>query len=226
MRALVFLLVVANLAFFAWAQGYLGERENPDAIRLSQQVAAEKLTVLSRDEPPAPRAEAPKSKAPVVEKKSMVEKCLAWVGLTTAEADRLDTALGENFAALRRARHVIPESASWWVFIPPLANKTDAEKKAAELKRLGAPEFFIIQEVGPNRFAISLGIFSSEQAAEERRESLRTKGVKSAKTARRTVTRAEQLSIEATGQEAMVDAAREALQQQLPDIKTAACGNN
>jgi hypothetical protein len=40
------------------------------------------------------------------------------------------------------------------------------------------------------------------------------------------VTRAEQLSIEATGQEAMVDAAREALQQQLPDIKTAACGNN
>jgi hypothetical protein len=63
MRALVFLLVVANLAFFAWAQGYLGERENPDAIRLSQQVAAEKLTVLSRDEPPAPRAEVPKPKA-------------------------------------------------------------------------------------------------------------------------------------------------------------------
>jgi hypothetical protein len=71
-----------------------------------------------------------------------------------------------------------------------------------------------------------LGIFSSEQAAEERREFLRGKGVKSAKTARRTVTRAEQISIEATGQEAMVDAAREALQQQLPDIKTAACGNN
>lgn len=226
MRALVFLLVVANLAFFAWAQGYLGERENPDAIRLSQQVAAEKLTVLSRDEPPAPRAETPKPKALVVEKKSMVEKCLAWVGLTTVDADRLDATLAENFTALRRARHVIPESASWWVFIPPLANKADADKKAVELKKLGAPEFFIIQEAGPNRFAISLGIFSSEQAAEERRDFLRGKGVKSAKTARRTVTRAEQISIEATGQEAMVDAAREALQQQLPDIKTAACGNN
>lgn len=226
MRALVFLLVVANLAFFAWAQGYLGQRESPDAIRLSQQVAAEKLSVLSRDEPPAPRAEASKPKAPAVEKKPMVEKCLAWVGLTIAEADRMDAALGEKFADLRRTRHVIPESASWWVFIPPLATKADAEKKAAELKKMGAPEFFIIQEPGPNRFAISLGIFSSEQAAEERRESLRTKGVKSARTARRTVTRAEQLSLEATGQEAMVDAAREALQQQLPDIKTAACGNS
>jgi hypothetical protein len=226
MRALVFLLVVANLAFFAWAQGYLGERESPDAIRLSQQVAADKLTVLSRDEPPAPRSDAPKPKAPAAEKKSLVEKCLAWVGLATADADRLDTTLSENFSALRRARHVIPESASWWVFIPSLANKADADKKAAELKKLGAPEFFIIQETGPNRFAISLGIFSSEQAAEERREFLRGKGVKSAKTARRTVTRAEQISIEATGQEAMVDAAREALQQQLPDIKTAACGNN
>lgn len=219
MRAIVFLLVVANLAFFAWTQGYLGQRETPDAVRMTQQLAADKLTVLSRDEPP-------KAKPAVVEKKAaVIEKCLAWGGLSPAEADQLDGVLGESFAELRRTRHAIPESSSWWVFIPALANKAEADKKAGELKRLGAPEFFVIQDPGPNRFAISLGIFSSEQAAEERLEALRTKGVRSAKSGRRTTVRPEQISLEATGPEPMLEAARQSVQQKLPELKTAACGN-
>lgn len=220
MRAIVFLLVVANLAFFAWAQGYLGQREHPDALRMSQQLAADKLTVLSRDEAPKPKP------AAVVEKKvPVVEKCQAWAGLTPAEAEQLDSVLGENFAGLRRTRHAIPESSSWWVFIPALANKAEADKKAGELKRMGAPEFYVIQDPGPNRFAISLGIFSSEQAAEDRLEALRAKGVRSAKTGRRTTVRPEQISLEATGPEPMLDAARQSIQQKLPELKTTACGN-
>ncbi|MDQ5916515.1 MAG: hypothetical protein QG584_2409, partial [Pseudomonadota bacterium] len=73
-------------------------------------------------------------------------------------------------------------------------------------------------------FAISLGIFSSESAAEERLEVLRAKGVKSAKFARRTVLRPEQITLEMTGPEPMIDAAREAIQPQVPEQKTAACG--
>lgn len=218
MRILVFILVAANLTFFAWAQGYLGVRENPDAVRLTQQLAAEKMVLLSRDEPPQGKPPAP------VEQKPAQEKCLAWPSLNAASADRLEALLTERFSGLRRTRHVIPEASSWWVFIPPLASKVEADKKAQELKRLGAPEFFVIQEVGPNRFAISLGIFSSESAAEERLEALRAKGVKSAKSARRTVLRAEQITLEMAGPEPMIDAAREALQPQLPEQKTAACG--
>jgi hypothetical protein len=219
MRAFVFLLVVANLAFFAWTQGYLGQRENPDAVRLTQQLAADKLTVLSRDEPPKAKPDVAEKKAPVV------EKCLAWTALSPAEADQLDGALVEGFAGLRRTRHAIPESSSWWVFIPALANKAEADKKAGELKRMGAPEFFVLQDPGPNRFAISLGIFSSEQAAEERLEALRAKGVRSAKTGRRTTVRPEQLSLEATGPEPMLEAARQSVLQKMPDLKTVACGN-
>jgi hypothetical protein len=218
MRLIVFLLVAANLAFFAWAQGYLGERENPDAVRLTQQLEADKLRVLSRDEAPQ------KSSTPAVPVQPAPEKCLAWSGLTVASADQIEAGLAERFAGLRSTRHVIPETSSWWIFIPPQPSKAEAEKKAGELKRLGAPEFFIVQEPGPNRFAISLGIFSSEEAAEERFESLRAKGVKSAKVARRTVISPEQVSLEATGPEPMVEAARQSVQQQLPEIKTVACG--
>ena len=218
MHILVFILVAANLTFFAWTQGYLGSRDNPDAVRQTQQLAAEKMIVLSRDEPPKDKAPAP------VEKKPVQEKCLAWPGLNAASADRLEALLTERFAGLRRTRHVIPEASSWWVFIPPQASKAEADKKALELKRLGAPEFFVIQEPGANRFAISLGIFSSESAAEERLEVLRAKGVKSAKFARRTVLRPEQITLEMTGPEPMIDAAREAIQPQVPEQKTAACG--
>lgn len=218
MRLLVFLLVAANLAFFAWTQGYLGEHENPDALRLTQQLKADQLRVLSRDEAPTsapPQAAAAAKPAP--------EKCLVWDGLTAATADQVESMLVERFAGLRRTRHVIPETGSWWIFIPPLANKADADKKAGELKRLGAPEFFVVQEPGPNRFAISLGIFSSEAAAEERLVSLRGKGVKSAKVARRTVISPEQVSLEAAGPAPMLEEAREAVQQRLPDIKTVDC---
>ncbi|MFA7291064.1 MAG: SPOR domain-containing protein [Rhodocyclaceae bacterium] len=221
MRLLVFLLVAANLVFFAWMQGYLGERENPDAVRLTQQLQADKLRVLSRDE--APQILPPIVAAPA---KPPPEKCLAWRDLALATADQVESMLAERFAGLRRARHVIPEASSWWVFIPPQANKAEADKKAGELKRLGAPEFFVVQEPGPNRFAVSLGIFSSEQAAEERLASLRGKGVKSAKVGLRTVISPEQLTLEATGPVPMLEEARTAVQQQLPDIKTAACGNS
>lgn len=220
MRALVFLLVAANLAFLAWTQGYLGDRAHPDAVRLQQQLGTDKLRVLSRQD-------APPETAPVeakIEKKAEPEKCLAWGGLTSDDAARIETLLGERFADLNRARHVLPEISSWWVFIPPQQNKAEADRKASELKRLGVPEYFIVQDAGANRWAISLGIFSSESAAEERLAALREKGIKSAKVGRRGTMRAEQVTLEASGALAMVDAAREAIAQRLPEAKAAACG--
>lgn len=216
MRAFVFLLVAANLVFFAWANGYFGESTNPDAIRLQQQLAADKLHVLAKEEPP------PLPKAP--ERKPPAERCVAWDGLAAADADSIDAALAEQFAALRRERHTLPEVASWWVFIPPQPNKAEAEKKAGELKRLGVPEYYVVQDAGPNRWAISLGIFSSEQASKERLEAVRGKGVKTARQARRGVSRPEQIVVEVTGPEAMTEAAREAVARSWPDAKPTACG--
>lgn len=215
MRALVFLLVAANLAFFAWTHGYLGETESPDAARFGQQLAAEKLRILARDAPPAPRETA--------SAKAAVDTCLSFGGLATAEADAVEALLGERFSALRRSRQVTPATASWWVYLPPLASKTAAERKAAELKKLGVPEHFVVQDAGPNRFAISLGIFSGEQAAVERLAAVRAKGVKSAKAAPRGVERPEQIAVEIGGPEALVEAARAALASAQPNAKPAAC---
>ncbi|HRE16000.1 MAG TPA: SPOR domain-containing protein [Rhodocyclaceae bacterium] len=209
MRTLFFLLALANLLFFVYAQGYFGRPENPDAVRLEKQVQADGLKVVARGEPPpaparpaetpvAPEGEAAKTdahapnaelskeaaKASEVARDDSKEQlvCVAWQSLSSSEADRLSALLTEKFDDFRQSRKVMPaEGGAWWVFIPSQTSKADADKKAAELKKLGIEDFFVIQDTGPNRWAISLGVFSAEAGANTRLNQLRSKGVKSAK---------------------------------------------
>lgn len=238
MRALIFLLVLGNLLFLAWAQGYLGGSDSPDAVRLEQQLQPERLRIVGRGEPPAPESgqEAPAA-APEKTAEKTAERaaeraaepgesavCLQWAGLVPADAERVERLLAEKFAAFKTATLRSPASghASYWVFIPPLANKQEAEKKAGELKRLSVPEYFIVQDAGPQRLAISLGIFSTEAAARERLDALRAKGVRSARVGERNGEPA-RAALEASGPGAQVDAVRAAVAALLPEAKEAAC---
>lgn len=183
MKALVFLLVLGNLLFYAFASGYFGHPDNPDGERVAQQVKPERIRIISRGEAPAaavpteaPPAETPKPEAAV----EAAPVCLLWERLPVADADRLAALLADKFGDFKLVRQAHPgEGNGWWVYIPPLASKADAEKKAAELRGLGVADYFLIQE-GPNRFAISLGIFSSEKGGQERMSELKNKGVRSA----------------------------------------------
>ena len=219
MKALIFLLVVANLLFYAFSQGYFGHADNPDAGRVEQQVKPDSIHIVARGEPvaasakeseaaapataapsgeavptpenaPKPEAKSdakPEAKeAPTKEVKESKEEpaanlCLAWEHLSVAEADRLTALFGERFAKLKLSRKAVDaEVSGWWVYIPPQTAKSDADKKASELRNLGVTDYFTVQE-GPNRFAISLGVFSSEKGAQERLAELKGKGVRSAK---------------------------------------------
>ncbi|MFZ2266142.1 MAG: SPOR domain-containing protein [Azonexus sp.] len=190
MKALVFILVLGNLLFYAFSAGYLGHPDNPDAGRVDQQVAPERMRLVSRGEPPpvkvvaAPPApvvaapETPPAPAPVV----VASVCLRWTQLATEDARQLSTKIGEKFADFKLVKHTVAgEGNGWWVYIPPLANKAEAEKKAGELRQLGISDYFIIPEEGPSRYAISLGVFSSEKGGQERLAELKDKGVKSAR---------------------------------------------
>lgn len=216
MKLAVFLLVLANLLFLAFAEGYFGRSDNPDAVRLQKQVNPAQLQVVSRAEPPSgkegekkapaePPADSTKAAAPAA------EACLAWNGLNAADADRLAVLLTEKFEDYKVNRQAVAKDAtSWWVFIPPLANKAEADKKASELKKLGVEDFHVVQDSGPNRWAISLGVFSSENGAKARLTALKDKGVKSAKQGSR-AGKESTYTIEARGpaarQQSVIDAA-------------------
>ena len=172
MRTLFFVLILANLLFFAWQTGYLVPIETPrgEGERLAKQVEPEKIRILTPDEVKR-ITEAAKNRALA---------CIEWGTFPSAEADKAAEALAMLGLGSRLVSRKVEETAGWWVFIAPQGNKANADKKVDELKRLGVPDFFIVQDEGPNKFAISLGVFRAEDAAKNYLAGIAAKGVKSA----------------------------------------------
>jgi len=167
-RAAFLLLVLANLAFFAWAQGYFGAQEQGrEPQRLANQFAADKLRIVAASA--ADKASAATKPAPAV--------CRLVSGLPPAAVEAFKAGL----AGLSVDIKPVEASSSYWVHIPPQPNKAAADKKAGELKALGIQDFYVVQDEGANRFAISLGLFKSEAAANEYLQGLGKRGVKSAR---------------------------------------------
>lgn len=236
MRATVFLLILANLLFFAWAQGYFGPPSDPDALRVQQQLNAERIRIVARDQAPAetPKAsEKPanggEAAAPAAEKAAGAEapaaSCINVADLPPGEGDRLEALLAEGWPAFKAKRTTQEGGPGYWVFVPPLASRQEADSKAAELKRLRVPELYIVQENGPNNRAISLGLFSTREMANARLEALRSLGVKSARVGERG-TRPATVSIEIAGPQTQSDALHQALGAALPDARLADCRKN
>ena len=186
MKALVFLLVLGNLLFLAFAGWYFGGPDNPDAARVGQQLAPERVHIVGYGQTPPAKEEVEKLVAEAPPPPEPEELCLVWEHLPADEADRLASTLAEKLAGIRVERRAVPvEGAGWWVMVPPLANKTEADKKVGELKELGVNDLFVVHDAGPNQFAISLGVFSTEKGGQEHLGRLKAKGVKSAKLIRR-----------------------------------------
>ena len=187
MRALVFLLIPVNLLFFLWAGNYFHAPELP---RLHAQILPDRVKIVSRDKPPLMPVKVTKTpeipaEQPVARGTSEWDQapgkiCLTVGNLQMTEVTRVETLLSKEFPAFRAERTQAAAKSNFWVFIPPHASRQEAERRVSELKRLNVPEFFVIQEPGPRRFAISLGIFSSKEAAMERLALLQEKGIHSA----------------------------------------------
>jgi len=220
MRTLVFLLILANLLFFSWTQGYFGSPSNPDALRVSQQLLADRVRIVARSEADGDTFK-PVKPVKLVEKKAP-DVCLLLADLSIAETERLEGRLAEALPAFRAQRMADDGRTNYWIFIPPLPSKQDADNKVLELKRLGLPDLFVVQENGPNNRAISLGLFSTQEKASAQLAALRGKGVKTARIVERNGKSAS-ASLELTGPEVRADALRQVIAEVLPNGKPVAC---
>ena len=171
MRALFLLLLLANLAFYAWSR-YGPPADAADPAPLSRQIEPDKLKVIAPHELPPVSA---------VKKQPLASTCVEWGSFTVADVPRAEKALEPLGLGARLAQRRTEEPAGWWVFIPSQASRQAAVKKAAELKDLGVEDYFIVQEEGEHRWALSLGVFRSEDAAQARLAALRAQGVRSAR---------------------------------------------
>lgn len=223
MRSLVFLLILANLLFVSWTHGYFGAPANPDALRDSQQLLADRVRIVARSEA---EADALKPDQPVKMSEKQAPKapdvCLLLADLSIVDIENVEGRLAETLPEFRAQRMAVDGRTSYWVFIPPLANKQDADNKVLELKRLGLPDPFVVNENGPNNRAISIGLFSTEETATTQLATLRGKGIKAARIAER-FGKSPSVSLELTGPETQVDALRQVITEVLPQGKPVAC---
>lgn len=217
-RLAVFLLVLANLLFLVWARGYLGAPSSPDARRIEQQLQADQLNIVARGEPPGNAGREPER----ARERKAGESCQLWSDLASAEADRIERLLVEQFAGFRATRRTVAENSGYWVFVPPLASREEVRKKTAELQQLGIDDFFVVQAAGPNQLAISLGTYRTEEAASAGLAMLQGKGVKSARMGERKG-RPPFNILEIRGPEGEAEALRQAIVGLLPKASPAAC---
>jgi HAMP domain-containing protein len=191
LRTLLILLILLNLLAFATLQGWLGSTApQGEPERLANQLNPERITlrpaaparpeVARTTSAPAPAPAAPPQGAAPQAVPATPPACVAFAALSP-EAAR---SLGETLAAqvdlkLRDVPTEVP--SSWWVSLPPADSKEAAEASVAELRRQGVTDLFIVQEPGPNRYAVSLGLFRQEAQARRLLEQLQGKGVAEAR---------------------------------------------
>lgn len=180
-RPIFFVLLLANVAVFAWQQN-AGPAAGHEPQRLQQQIEPDQVQLILPEHPkpaaaPVAAAEAPARAAET----APALLCKSFSGFTSDTAQATQSEIGTSAPDARVALITSKESSSYWVHIPPQANKAGAEKKVAELKELGISDSFIISEEGPSRWAVSLGLFKSKDMADNFLQKLIKQGVRSAK---------------------------------------------
>jgi hypothetical protein len=175
-RLLFLLLLAANLGFFAWTRFLAPPDPAVDRQPLARQLEPHRLRIVGGRE--LAKAATPKPASPAPEPARIA--CLEWGSFSPADATRAAQRLDPLALGARLAQYRGEETAGWWVHMPPQGSRANALRKAAELRKLGVEDYFILQEPGPARWALSLGVFSTEDAAKSHLQALREKGVRTA----------------------------------------------
>jgi hypothetical protein len=183
LRALVVVLVLANLAFWAWSTGALegigmAPASERDPARLSQQIRPEAVRVLS----PAAAASALRAASAPPMPSAPALACLEAGPFAPAEIEAAEQALAAAaLAEVSWVRVSIDIAGKFAVVLGPFDNRDALQKKRTELERLKLP----VEELDlPGTIAqrgLALGRYDSSVAADAALVSFGKSGVRSAK---------------------------------------------
>lgn len=176
MKRLFFILLFINLLFAGVAQ--LAVNGSSETGREHQPLNDDKIQIVA-DRVSSGLGDKNKPDFSAAEKDKV---CFEWGAFSGSDMEQAQSALktlhlGEGVLT----QHNVEEADRFWVYIPPLKTKSDADKKISELKAMGVNDFLLMQPDGKWKYAISLGVFTTEEASVKFLAQLQKKGVKSAK---------------------------------------------
>ena len=160
MRAAVVLLIVLNLALFAYAR--LDRVAQSEAGRLREQVAPERIKLVTPREVPA------------IAPAKLV--CVEWGPFADADRTRAEGELQTLASGRQLSQRTLPSDALYWVNLGAMANRAAADRRAADLRAQSIGDLSVV-DYAQGQFTVSLGMFRTQSAATARAETLAARGV-------------------------------------------------
>lgn len=217
MKWLFGLLLLASVAFFAFMQWGGAHSGDGKSLQAHPPLNAEKIKLL-------PAVISPVSTVPPASQTASV--CMEWGEISGNDLNRATAAISALKLANKPAQRQVEHTIGYWVYLPPLKNSAERDKKVAQLDELGVEEYFVVQDSGKWHNAISLGVFKTQEAAHRFRDSIKAKGLESAKAGARTGKQTSTVFV-LKDPDAAVTAKMAALQKDFPDseLKATACAS-
>lgn len=194
MKFFFWILLSVNVLLLAYGQGLLGnfKAAEREPTRLVNQLNRNQLVVITQEQasraaPPA--AEEPPAPAPVAAPAPpQVLACVEIGNVLAGDVRRVESLLSPLKLGERITRDAVasPEVTSHIVYIPSPGSKEAADRRVAELRELGVTNYFVMSDSPTMRYAISLGVFKSEAAAQTLLAALKRQGVQDARVSPRT----------------------------------------
>jgi len=174
-RTVFMLLLLLNVAAFAWILNTDKGNEGREPQRAAAQYAADKIRIAPPAEAAAIADAAPVSPAP-----SAVSQACSALLLTQAEAEQLKTTWVEKLPQASISLSPVMAPAVFDVVIASMANRSAAEAKLAELKKIGFKESMEVVAGADNHYVVLIASFADKAKAEESFKSVTGRGVRSA----------------------------------------------
>lgn len=166
LKILFWILLAANIVLFAFQRTYFNApstgKHEPE--RLAYQYQEDRIRLLSADEI---NREIAKSKA-AAEDITAAGSCMETAPFDKTEAagfERQLPSLSLNKGDISRLP--VRENQAYMVFIAPSASQKAAEEKIAALEKKGIKSHYLIRDAGELKWAVSLGVFKTREAAEK-----------------------------------------------------------
>src|SRR5689334_5163134 len=158
MRTVLLLLLLANLTLFGYTK--LDSFSSGEAVRLKEQVRPDKITILT---PQQVAALGPGKVA------SLADVCIEWGPLSDSDRTRALSDLESLQLGRLLTQRRVDVDNTYWVSLPAFPNRAAADRRAAELRTQGVSDLSVVDN-GRGQFAVSLGVFRTEQSARTRAE--------------------------------------------------------
>lgn len=216
MKWLFGILLLASLTFWAVMQWGVTSAGDNKSLQAQALLYPEKIKLL----PVAPvsavmaQSSVQTTAAPAPQANT---SCVVWGDFSANDLARATTALNTLQLGDTLSQREVLHANGYWVYLPPLNTSAEVAKTVAQIKTLGLEEFYVVQDEGKWKNAISLGVFKSQDAANKFRDSLRAKGLKFANVGERKSTHLTVFILKTPGADVIEKITN--MQKEFPDAK-------